>query len=170
MFAAPTQVLSDASTDADPSVVLQSLTSSLQGRIPQASSDVKVTKNTFDHKQQRAATKLLLSALGNSLRQLMPGYKLSDSAPSNRLVPCGQKYKRVRMLPPELKLWEPSPTDPTMVTAAKHFLFDPESNCSIPDFYTSEKFLRLCTSADEGSEAGQGPNLHVEVTPCFLFL
>ena len=151
LFPAPTQLLPEVGNGTDGLAVLDSLSKTLQGIIPDQSKKLVTTSETFNHRQYRQATRNLLVGLANALVQVMPvGWKMSDFKPEEPLTPCGS-LSRESFLQQELMLLK---TD-TITNRTVHFLWSGDGDALTRkiDFYINPcSFYRLCFSGDEGTD------------------
>ena len=151
LFPAPTQLVPETGAGMDADRVLQSLADALKGCLPNPSSKLVTTPETWLHREYRQATRNLLVALGNALVFLLPnGFKLNQCIPSNLLKPRGG-CTRVKLLQQELQLL----TMGRECDRSYHFLWSDDADriCRNPDFYLDpEEFYRLTFSGDEGTD------------------
>ena len=150
IFAAPSQVLTDAAGSSNPSDILASLEKSLNGRMPTNLGDTStmtVTKETWSFKEYRTATRSMLAGLVNSLSNVFNGFRMASTVPKNPLRPAGYGWDRVEYLPEELKVMSPN-------ISRGYFRFHPETGETKADFFQSDQLTRVCFSSDEGTEAG----------------
>ena len=151
LFPAPTQLVPETGAGMDADRVLQSLANALKGCLPNPSSKLVTTRETWLHREYRLATRNLLVALGNALVYVLPnGFKLDQCIPSNLLKPRGG-CSRVKLLQQELQLL----TMGRECDRSYHFLWadDADRVCRNPDFYLDPaEFYRLTFSGDEGTD------------------
>lgn len=151
IFSGPTQLLGDQTDSSEPLDVLQSLENALKGRLPLKGESIKVDSSTFCFKEYRKQAKTLLTGLVNSISTVVPEFSLKETVPKSPLRPSGVHWNRVKCLPEELSLREVE--HPTA-----YFRHCPESGESFMDFLDpTDKILRLCVSADEGTEVCELP-------------
>ena len=149
IFAGPTQILSDttSSSPADVLQCLESLEKALGGKLPAKGEQIQVNKNTFSFKEYRKSAKGLICGLVNSVSHILPRFTLAQSVPVHPLRPAGIGWDRVECLPAELEVWGQE-------FGKAFFRHCPETGESSCDFYChSDPLVRLCFSADEGTEA-----------------
>ena len=149
VFSGPTQILGDSAAEcSDPVDVLRSLENVLKGRLPSKGEAIEVDAPTsFSFREYRKTARTLLSALFNSLSHVVPSFTLKDTVPDVLLEPAGVGWDRVECLPEELALHENFPTK-------AFFRHCPEKGDTVMDFVDPKNEpLRLCFSADEGTEA-----------------
>ena len=151
-FAGACQLLSpNAVSKEQAAEAASALVSVLQGRMPDTAVEkVQIPSEAYSFREFRTPTKHLLSALGNSLQQAMPsGFSFQSLKPGNPLRAAGPDCMRVEFDETEKALLTPSPPSASRL----FFLWDSSSGESKPDYYTSEDFIRVTFSADEGTEA-----------------
>ena len=137
---------------------LQSLENALKGRLPLKGESIKVDSSTFLFKEYRKQAKTVLSGLVNCISNVVPEFSLKDTAPKSPLLPCGVGWNRVKCLPEELSLREVD--HPTA-----YFRHCPESGKAIMDFLDpTEMMVRMCFSADEGTEVCELPHKKLSLT------
>eukprot|EP00438_Fugacium_kawagutii_P000973 Skav224484 [mRNA] locus=scaffold1302:845554:846078:- [translate_table: standard] len=150
IFSGPTQILTDSVATGDPVDVLQSLEAALKGKLPQKGEQVSVSKESFSFQEYRKAAKSLLQSLVNSISLVVEGFSLRKTVPSQPLQPAGLGWDRVKCLPEELRMIGCE----EMFQA--FFRHCPETGEFALDFLPEtgpDSILRMCFSADEGTEA-----------------
>ena len=148
-FAGPTQLLPTVGDPDETDLALKAFTQALKvAGGTDKGEQVKVPQGSFDWKEYRAATKAVLAAMANSLRNSFPdSWSFNATIPRNLLTPAGSGCDRVEMVEMEKRSFE---NDPNMKL---FFNYDYRTFEASPQWYLDESFHRLIYSADEGTEA-----------------
>ncbi|CAJ1442941.1 unnamed protein product [Effrenium voratum] len=148
-FAGPTQMLPQGPDDNQAAAALVTFTQGLKNAAttPTGSKPVAQT-GAFDWKEYRQATKAVLSAMANSLRQCLPnGWSLNKCKPQNILAPRGLGSDRLPLLPEEASMMMIDLPEGAQV----FFVYNFKTLEARPDFFLDSH--RLVFAGDEGTEA-----------------
>ncbi|CAE7788072.1 icmt-1, partial [Symbiodinium sp. CCMP2592] len=153
-FSGATQLLNATSlNEEETEAAAASMAKAMDGSLPPtAKADVgKDKKLHFAWKEFRTPTKMLLSAMANSLQQSLPeNWTLLSCKPANLLRPRGPNSERLRFTEKEKAVHGLNPEH-----GARYFVHSFEDAESVCDFYKHEGFYHLTFAADEGTEAGR---------------
>ena len=153
-FAGATQLVSASTCNPrEASDAATSMARAVGDQLPETGrARIDVNATSFAHKEFRTATKLILTALANSLQQALPeDFNMAKARPPNLLLPSGPEGTRLQLSKLEmeaLSLTGEGDGD------SRHFVFNRDSHTSLCDFYEHDDFFHLCLAADEGTEVG----------------
>ena len=154
-FAGPTQLLPTGGDPDETDLALKAFTQALKvAGGTDKGEEVKVPKGSFDWKEFRQATKAVLAAMANSLRNSFPdNWSFSATIPGNLLTPAGIGCDRVAMVEMEKRSFENDPNNMKLSKMNLFLKYDYRTFEASPQWYLDESFHRLIYSADEGTEA-----------------
>ena len=154
-FAGPTQLLPTGGDPDETDLALKAFTQALKvAGGTDKGEEVKVPKGSFDWQEFRQATKAVLAAMANSLRNSFPdNWSFSATIPGNLLTPAGIGCDRVAMVEMEKRSFENDPNNMKLSKMNLFLKYDYRTFEASPQWYLDESFHRLIYSADEGTEA-----------------
>lgn len=150
-FAGATQLLPTGLSEDQNAAALEAFCKAYATMYFQIDQTPKLPKDTFRWQQFRQPTKNLLTALCNSLVQMMPpGFSLQKCVPRRVLIPRGNQSDRFRLDEAEKKMLR---LEDWTRDCSLHFCWNYSTQTSWLDFPEKEpELVKLCFSADEGTE------------------